>query len=267
MKKILHVDNSSFVRKIIRNIAIEKGLQFEEAEGEKAALEILKSKDIDLIITGLELSDTSGESFISNLKKSPHARVPIIAVTSNNSLESREELFEMGVVDYILKSELSKNRLDKYFDIYLNEDSFTLQLQALNIAVLDDSKVALTAIRSIFELNNIRNVQYFQNPRELLKSQEEFSIYLVDLILPDIPGEDVVVELRKRGGDKVIIAISGIRSYKSMSQILLFGADDYIMKPFDVNLFLARMKNSVRMLSLMKDLRETKEELKKLKGL
>lgn len=266
MKKILHVDNSSFVRKIIRNIAIEKGLQFEEADGEKGALKILKDGDVDLIITGLELSDTSGESFITDLKKSSYARVPIIAVTSKNSLESREELFELGVVDYILKSELSQNRLDRYFDIFINEDSFTLQLQALKIAVLDDSKVALTAIRSIFELNNIRNVQYFQNPRDLLESKEDFSIYLVDLILPEIPGEDVVIELRKREGDKVIIAISGIRSYKSMSQILLFGADDYIMKPFDVNLFLARMKNSVRMLSLMKDLRETKEELIKLKG-
>lgn len=266
MKKILHVENSSFVRKIIRNIAIEKGLQFEEADGEKRALEILKDGDVDLIITGLELSDCSGEHFIKNLKKSAHARVPVIAVTSNNSLESREELFNMGVVDYILKSELSKNRLDTYFDIFINEDSFTLQLQAQKIAVLDDSKVALTAIRSIFELNNIRNVQYFQNPRELLESKEIFSIYLIDLILPDIPGEDVVVELRKRKADKVIIAISGIRSYKSMSQILLFGADDYIMKPFDVNLFLARMKNSIRMLSLMKELRETKEELKKLKG-
>lgn len=266
MKKILHVDNSSFVRKIIHNIAIEKGLQFEEAGGEKEALEILKREEIDLIITGLELSDTSGENFISNLKKSPHARIPVIAVTSNNSLESREELFELGVVDYILKSELSQNRLDKYFDIFINEDGFTLQLQAQKIAVLDDSKVALTAIRSIFELNNIRNVRYFQNPSDLLKTEEEFSIYLVDLVLPDIPGEDVVAELRKQEGDKVIIAISGIRSYKSMSQILLFGADDYIMKPFDVNLFLARMKNSVRMLSLMKELREAKNELKKLKG-
>ncbi|MDC7240366.1 MAG: response regulator [Spirochaetales bacterium] len=266
MKKILHVDNSSFVRKIIRNIAIEKGLQFEEAEGEKGAMAVLKSEPVDLIITGLELSDTSGESFISDLKKSPYAAIPVIAVTSNNSLESREELFDLGVVDYILKSELSQHRLDKYFDIFMNDDSFSLQLQNQKIAVLDDSRVALNAIRSIFDLNGIRNVSYFQSPSELLSSEEAYSIYLVDLILPDIPGEEVVMKLREKPGDKVIIAISGIRSYKSMSQILLFGADDYIMKPFDVNLFLARMKNSVRMLDLMKELREAREEVARLKG-
>jgi two-component system cell cycle response regulator len=266
MKKILHVDNSSFVRKIIKNIAIEKGLQFDETNSQSEAMEILKLGDVDLIITGLELADSSGEDFITNLKKSVNSRIPVIAVTSNDSLEAREALFDLGVVDYILKSELSQNRLDKYFDIFLNEDGFTLDLQARKIAVLDDSKVALMTIRSIFELNNIRNVQYFQNPAELLASKDDFSIYLVDLILPEISGEEVVMNLRKREGDKVIIAISGIRSYKSMSQILLFGADDYIMKPFDVNLFLARMKNCVRMLSLMKELRETKEELKKLKG-
>ncbi|QEN08663.1 response regulator [Oceanispirochaeta crateris] len=266
MKKILHVDNSSFVRKIIKNIAIEKGLQFDETNSQNEAMEILKLGDVDLIITGLELADSSGEDFITNLKKSVNSRIPVIAVTSNDSLEAREALFDLGVVDYILKSELSQNRLDKYFDIFLNEDGFTLDLQARKIAVLDDSKVALMTIRSIFELNNIRNVQYFQNPAELLASKDDFSIYLVDLILPEISGEEVVMNLRKREGDKVIIAISGIRSYKSMSQILLFGADDYIMKPFDVNLFLARMKNCVRMLSLMKELRETKEELKKLKG-
>jgi len=266
MKRILHVDNSSFVRKIIRNIAIEKGLQFEEADGSAAAMEILDQSEIDLVITGLELSDTSGENFIRDLKKSSHMAVPVIAVTSNNSLESREELFDLGVVDYILKSELSQNRLDKYFDIFISEDGFTRELQALKIAVLDDSKVALSAIRSIFELNNIRNVKYFQDPGSLLAADEDFSIYLVDLIMPEISGEEVVMELRKRTGDKVIIAISGIRSYKAMSQILLFGADDYIMKPFDVNLFLARMKNSVRMLSLMKELRLTKDELASIKG-
>jgi len=266
MKKILHVDNSTFVRKIIKNIVIEKGLMFKEAGSATEAIEILKNEEIDLIITGLELADSSGEQFIRDLKKSTHAQVPVIAVTSNNSLESREELFDLGVVDYILKSELSQNRLDKYFDIFINEDGFTRDLQAMNIAVLDDSKVALTAIRSIFELNNIRNVQYFQSPQELLASRDAFSIYLVDLIMPEISGEEVVMELRKREGDKIIIAISGIRSYKAMSQILLFGADDYIMKPFDVNLFLARMKNSVRMLSLMKELREAKEEIRKLKG-
>jgi len=265
MKKILHVDNSTFVRKIIKNIVIEKGLMFEEAGAASEAMEILKKGEIDLIITGLELADSSGEQFIRDLKKSTHAQIPVIAVTSNNALESREELFELGVVDYILKSELSQNRLDKYFDIFLIEDSFTRELQGMNIAVLDDSKVALTAIRSIFELNSIRNVQYFQSPGELLKSREPFSIYLVDLIMPDISGEEVVMELRKREGDKVIIAISGIRSYKAMSQILLFGADDYIMKPFDVNLFLARMKNSVRMLSLMKELRKANEEIRRLK--
>jgi len=266
MKKILHVDNSSFVRKIIKNIVIEKGLLFQEAGAASEAMEILKNEEIDLIITGLELSDSSGEQFIRDLKKSTHSRVPVIAVTSNNSLESREELFDLGVVDYILKSELSQNRLEKYFDIFLGEDNFSRDLQGMKIAVLDDSKVALTAIRSIFELNSIRHVEYFQSPAELLKSREAFSIYLVDLVMPDISGEDVVMELRKREGDKIIIAISGIRSYKAMSQILLFGADDYIMKPFDVNLFLARMKNSVRMLSLMKELREAKEEIARLKG-
>ncbi len=266
MKRILHIDNSQFVRKIIRNIAIEKGLQFEETDSAATAMEILKKEEVDLIITGLELADCHGEEFIRNLKKSPWAKVPVIAVTSNNSLESREELFDMGVVDYILKSELSQNRLDKYFDIFISEDGFTRELQGLEIAVLDDSKLALSAIRSIFELNKIRHVDYFQNPGDLLKSSKKYAIYLVDLIMPDLSGEDVVMELRKQEGDKVIIAISGIRSYKAMSQILLFGADDYIMKPFDVNLFMARMKNSVRMLSLMKELSQTKTELENIKG-
>ena len=266
MKKILHLDNSQFVRKIIRNIAIEKGLQFQETDNAAEAMEILKQESIDLIITGLELADTSGEAFIQHLKKSPYGEVPVIAVTSNNSLETREELFDLGVVDYILKSELSQHRLDKYFDIFISEGSFSRELQKQDIAVLDDSKVALNAIKSIFELNNIKNVDYYQNPRDLLDSGKTHSIYLVDLIMPDISGEEVVMELRKKPGNKVIIAISGIRSYKAMEQILLFGADDYIMKPFDVNLFLARMKNSVRMLTLMKELEETRNELNSIKG-
>ncbi len=265
MKKILHLDNSPFIRKIIKNIAIEKGLQFAESDCASEAMEILKAQEIDLIITGLELADTRGEDFITSLKKSSFSSIPVIAVTSDNSLESREELFDLGVVDYILKSEISQHRLDKYFDIFISEDSFSRELQKQTIAVLDDSKVALNAIRSIFELNGISQVDYFQDPAELLRSSKAYTIYLVDLIMPEISGEEVVMKLKERKGNKVIIAISGIRSYKAMSQILLFGADDYIMKPFDVNLFLARMKNSVRMLNLMNDLEEARKVINNLK--
>jgi DNA-binding NarL/FixJ family response regulator len=76
-------------------------------------------------------------------------------------------------------------------------------------------------------------------------------VVLLDVCLPGASGYEVCHELRDRFGDTLgIIFVSGER-IESIDRVsgLLLGADDYVVKPFDPDELLARVRTVVRRLS------------------
>jgi DNA-binding NarL/FixJ family response regulator len=76
-------------------------------------------------------------------------------------------------------------------------------------------------------------------------------LVLLDVCLPGASGYEVCHELRDRFGDTLgIIFVSGER-IESIDRVsgLLLGADDYVVKPFDPDELLARVRTVVRRVS------------------
>jgi len=74
------------------------------------------------------------------------------------------------------------------------------------------------------------------------------ALVLLEINLPEVSGYEVCRELRDLFGDDVaIIFLSGDRTepYDRVAGLLL-GADDYVVKPFDDDEFLARVRNALR---------------------
>lgn len=259
MINILHVERGSFFRKVIKDIAAQSGLIHFDAESAENALEILKNEEVDLIITGLELADISGEQFIEKLRRTQFNHIPVMVISSSDSIETYEKMFSLGVVDFIHKKDISYDRFNRYVQSILREDKQISKIREMDIAVLDDSQVSLNVIKNIFALNKITKVDYFKDPKEFLATQKPYDIYILDLILPEVSGDEVIMKIRERSSDNVIISISSIKNYKTISNILLIGADDYIIKPFDSNVFMARLKGTVRTLMLLDEIRELKK--------
>ncbi|MCY6371395.1 diguanylate cyclase [Clostridium ganghwense] len=263
MISILHVDNNSFYRRIMKNASLEQAFRYISVSSPKEAFEILANDRIDLIITALEFSDEKGENFIKCLNESKYKSIPVIVLTSNDGIESKKKMFELGVIDYILKS----NNIDNLFmniNRFKIKDSIDKKLKNIKIAVLDDNKLELEIIQKIFQINDITNVDYYSNPDDLLNSANEYSIYLVDFILPNISGERVILELRKKYKYSLILTMSSIDNYKVVSNILSSGVDDYITKPFNENVFMARLKANIRTFLLLDELKQKNLELKRL---
>lgn len=197
------------------------------------------------------------------MNESNYKSIPVIVLTSNDDIESKKKMFELGVIDYILKD----NCIDNLFmDInrFKIKDSIDKRLKNIKIAVLDDTNLELEIIRKIFQLNNITNVDYYSKPERLLNSTNEYSLYLVDFILPTISREQVILELRKKYKYSLIITMYSIDNYKVVSNILSSGVDDYIMKPFNENVFMARLKANIRTFLLLEELKQKNPELKKM---
>lgn len=70
----------------------------------------------------------------------------------------------------------------------------------------------------------------------------EFDAILLDLGLPDIPGEQLVRELRSARLATPVIVITARGQLDDRIRLLDMGADDYLVKPFDVSEVMARLR-------------------------
>ena len=75
--------------------------------------------------------------------------------------------------------------------------------------------------------------------------KEQFSLVLLDLMLPGKTGCEVLRELRLKSGVPVIV-LTAVSDKATVVELLGAGADDYISKPFDNQELLARIKARLR---------------------
>lgn len=73
-----------------------------------------------------------------------------------------------------------------------------------------------------------------------------FDVVLLDLGLPHRDGIDVLRELRKRGDTTPVIILTARDEKQQRIAGLDAGADDYIVKPFDLDEVMARMRSVLR---------------------
>ncbi|PKL41086.1 MAG: diguanylate cyclase response regulator [Spirochaetae bacterium HGW-Spirochaetae-1] len=261
MFAILHVDNSSFFKHIVKDIFSRNGFTCYSADDVSTAMEIIRDRKIDLIITALEIRGGGGEKLIRDINNSPYKNIPIVMITGNDSMEVRKKMFSLGVIDYIPKDPTFRDQLLSFVDTLTEKSGIREQLKNMEVAVLDDSRMELSIVENLLRLNGITKVDFFSKAEKLLDSEKQYHIYFIDLILPGISGEQVIIEIRKRFPDSVIIAISGIDNYKVISSILLSGADDYMLKPFNQSIFMARLIANARTYVLLQEIERKNSRL------
>jgi two-component system cell cycle response regulator CtrA len=74
----------------------------------------------------------------------------------------------------------------------------------------------------------------------------DYDIIILDLMLPDMDGYDVLKSLRAAKIDTPILILSGLSELDNKIKGLGYGADDYLTKPFDKRELIARIQAIVR---------------------
>ncbi len=74
----------------------------------------------------------------------------------------------------------------------------------------------------------------------------DYDLIILDLMLPDIDGYEVLRRLRDARVETPILILSGLDGLDNKVKGLGFGADDYLTKPFDKRELLARMQAIIR---------------------
>ncbi len=74
----------------------------------------------------------------------------------------------------------------------------------------------------------------------------DYDIIILDLMLPDMDGYDVLKHLRDSKVETPILILSGLTELDNKIKGLGYGADDYLTKPFDKRELIARIQAIVR---------------------
>ena len=77
-------------------------------------------------------------------------------------------------------------------------------------------------------------------------AQKRFDLVLLDLMLPGMTGEEVIADMRRQGIKTPVIVISAKQDVADRVNVLRLGADDFIMKPFEIDEVIARVEAVLR---------------------
>mgnify|MGYP003488276953 FL=1 len=121
MPKVLIIDDSAVMRKIIQRNIEQSGLlvdEFFEAKDGREGLEKTASNNIDLILCDWNMPNMTGIDFVKTLRGSRQkSKIPIVMVTTEGSEGKIEEAKKSGANGYLTKPfspEQLKSKLGNY---------------------------------------------------------------------------------------------------------------------------------------------------------
>ena len=114
------------------------------------------------------------------------------------------------------------------------------------IAVIEDDREINNILFRLLTDSGYEAVQAFDGSEasRLLKAKN-FDLVLMDLMLPYKSGERLIAEIRENSQTPVIV-ISAKSMMETKLEVLRLGADDYIIKPFDIDEVLVRIEVVLR---------------------
>ena len=76
--------------------------------------------------------------------------------------------------------------------------------------------------------------------------EEDYDVLVLDLMLPDMTGIDIVRRLRAERDTTPILLLTATTAVEKRVEALDAGADDYLTKPFDIDELRARLRAITR---------------------
>ena len=114
------------------------------------------------------------------------------------------------------------------------------------ILVVEDEKKIAAVIEAYLEREGYLVTKTASGSEALgLADSGKFDLVVLDLMLPDLSGEEVCSELRRRS-DVPIIMVTARTTEDERVHGLTIGADDYLTKPFSPRELVARVKSILR---------------------
>jgi two-component system response regulator PilR (NtrC family) len=138
----------------------------------------------------------------------------------------------------------------------------------LRLLVVDDEEVIRDVLETLFTREGYEVTTAADGTEAIAVFETEpFDVVLLDLMLPDRSGLEVLRELRRRDADAVIVIVTAYSSIEGAIEAMREGAFHYIPKPFQNEEVLLTVHKGAEARRLTEENRRLKEELSRRYGL
>jgi len=117
----------------------------------------------------------------------------------------------------------------------------------MKLLVVEDNEELNNTIKEILEINNyfVDSAYDGDEALDFIRSTE-YDLIILDIMLPKINGYQVCDMVRKKGVKTPILMLTAKDQIKDKVYGLDIGADDYMVKPFEIEELLARIRALLR---------------------
>lgn len=274
--KILVVDDDAFNRVLITEGLESRGYEVHQARDGVEAVSMIENTPFDLILLDLVMPNMDGFGVLERMKADFRlCHIPVIVISSDNDMKNILLCIEAGAADYLPKPfsplllELRVRNAVQH-----TPSMCAIRQRAAKVLVVDDDAVNRLMLASNLEENGhaVRMASGGEEALQILKG-EEFDLILLDLVMQDMGGHDVLRWIRADVMMRLtpVIIVSGQDDSECIAQCIEAGATDHISKPFDpivlnarVNASLAERRLRLREASYMEMLKEERKNAEKL---
>jgi diguanylate cyclase (GGDEF)-like protein len=253
MKKILIVEDSDMVMKILRHLVHSSSLGYEPVYATNLAQAQACYKespdDFFAALVDLNLPDApDGEVVDFTLSK----KIPTIVLTGSYDEKRREQLFNKGIVDYVTKE-------GRYaYSKAVGMISRLEKNQRVKVLVVDDSDMSRKHMANLFRRHLFQVLEAVDgvDAIKVLLENSDIKLLITDYNMPKMDGFELVRNLRYKYDktDLIMIGVSGESSEALSAKFIKHGANDFLRKPFHPEEFYCRIIHNIESLELMEQI-------------
>ncbi len=189
----LVVEHDTKSAELIRLQLEADGFAVMHADSAEAALTIAVKQPLSLITLEIMLPDMDGWEFLARVKRMPAlARVPVVIISI---VADRNKGFALGAAAVLEKPISRQDLLDSLVELGLFPVS---QGKTLRVLIVDDDPAAVELV-AVRLLDLASTVERVYGGREAIAAarRERPDLIVLDLMMPEVSGFDVVEELRR----------------------------------------------------------------------
>jgi DNA-binding response OmpR family regulator len=209
----------------------------------------IKEWNPDLILLDIQIPTLNGYEVLEKMRDE-NIDIPVIIISNSGQPIEIEKTKKLGAVDHLIKTQFDPAEVVNKVNSFLNPGKVLAEpapvveqpapssdnaLSSVKILLVEDDKFLRDICRTKLVKEGF-NVHEAMDGEQALQDVEKYQpdIVLLDIILPNIDGYQVLTEIRSRPDAKIskvpIIMLSNLGQEDDIKRALDLGANNYLVK-------------------------------------
>ncbi|MEO0565777.1 MAG: response regulator, partial [Chloroflexota bacterium] len=213
---VLVVDDNNNDRRLMRKLLQRyKRYRMMEAKSGAEALDRVRDKKPDIIVTDLTMPEMDGFTLLETLKTNQNtAEIPVVVVSAKSRTQAEQDLLDRYAASVWLKGDFSRRELVEHIVAILGDQPIgksgtgglktpPADANRQRVIIIDDNPDDVALLRKTLETDGHYTVIHANDGRDGLKAihENQPDVIVMELNLPDLDGTTV---LEKLASDRTI---------------------------------------------------------------